>query len=465
MANSSWIRKALLTASLAVAGAGASALMLDDAKIIVDRAANSPAVHVKYNGTLTALVELRLNGVSIGTREVMPGKSGQTSFALDLSTLRDGDNELEIRLYDKSGKVVGTEKSTISTDQGSRGPVYVLSPKPGEEVSGTIDIKVGFGQNFASKYVSFLINNQFKAMTNVAPFAFTWDTTREANGWHELEVMVVDRDGETYKTRKVKVFVNNAGGQTIRQTTPPVVPPTTPKVNPPAPKVVPNTAAIKAAPTVAANAIPYTLGSTLKTVATSVTALKNNPAEVVAMGARTMTPTTSKVVVSTSGSSARPVQNSKPVNTKINTNLGTTTVNTTAAPAPKAPVTIEKGTRLPNFGTFNIVMAGKPVAFDVSPRVENGIPLTPFRHLFESAGGEVKWDALAKAVEATKDGEQVYLKIGNNMARVNKIDVELEIAPFIERGRTIVPLSFITESLNVVVEYDPNTGHVLIRKK
>jgi hypothetical protein len=35
----------------------------------------------------------------------------------------------------------------------------------------------------------------------------------------------------------------------------------------------------------------------------------------------------------------------------------------------------------------------------------------------------------------------------------------------LERGRTIVPLSFIRDSLNVEVEYDPSTGHVLITTK
>jgi hypothetical protein len=41
----------------------------------------------------------------------------------------------------------------------------------------------------------------------------------------------------------------------------------------------------------------------------------------------------------------------------------------------------------------------------------------------------------------------------------------METAPYIDRGRTIVPLSFIDDALNVNVDYDKETGHVLITSK
>lgn len=450
-----WLKTTLVTAAIGVVCANAAASLIDDAKIMIDRALNSPSVSVKYSGASATLIELRLNGISVGTMERPAGStSGSVNFTVDLATLHDGDNDVEVRLYDKSGKVVGVEKSTISSDQSAKGPVYVMSPKVGAEVIGSVDIKVGFGQEFTNKYVSFFVDNQFRAMTNIAPFAYTWDSTREQNGWHEVEVWVVDRDGNTYKTRKVKVFVNNPGGRTVRPAVTPT--PTTPVVPKVVPTVKPNIAAVKSAATpIATSSLPYTMVSTLNAVVTGSAALKAHEGESTAMGARTMTPGTAKApavktAVTNSGKTGRHV-------IEINTAAPTVTG--------AAPVKIEKGVRLPNFGTYSIVYGGKPVALDVAPRVQDGIPLTPFRGIFEAGGGEVKWDAASKSVTALKDGDSVFIKIGDKLAKVNKLDVDLEIAAFIERGRTIVPLSFITESMNVEIEYDPATGHVLIKKK
>jgi len=40
--------------------------------------------------------------------------NGETTFSLEILALKDGDNEVEIRLYDKAGHVVGSQKTTIS---------------------------------------------------------------------------------------------------------------------------------------------------------------------------------------------------------------------------------------------------------------------------------------------------------------------------------------------------------------
>ena len=94
--------------------------------------------------------------------------------------------------------------------------------------------------------------------------------------------------------------------------------------------------------------------------------------------------------------------------------------------------------------------------------MENGVPFTPFRHLFEAAGGKVDWDHIAKVVNAVGQSGEVWLKIGNMYAKVNGKSVQLESAPFIKQGRTIVPLSFMRDALEVDVEFDTATGHVLI---
>src|SRR5687768_8854286 len=112
------IRRMCVLAGITVMAAIASAAEIPlDAQIMIDRALNSPTVTIRYNGANAAVVEFRLNGESIGTRSVNASKaSGETNFNIDLGLLKDGDNEVEIRLFDRTGKLVGSDKTNISTD-------------------------------------------------------------------------------------------------------------------------------------------------------------------------------------------------------------------------------------------------------------------------------------------------------------------------------------------------------------
>src|SRR5689334_15257071 len=108
------IKRLGLLAAFITVGATAPAVTIQQIKI--DRALNSPTLAVKYSGVHAALMELRLNGESFGSRSLdETPTTGETTFSLDLLALKDGDNEIEIRLYDKDGHVVGSEKTTIST--------------------------------------------------------------------------------------------------------------------------------------------------------------------------------------------------------------------------------------------------------------------------------------------------------------------------------------------------------------
>jgi len=255
------------------------------------------------------------------------------------------------------------------------------------------------------------------------------------------------------KTRKVKIFVNNPGGRTERPIE--TIPSTkqsdpatsdaagmkTNKTNSGASAVVKNTHAVTpaapgSAPTLVLNQSATATGAmsgTKPTVKTSATAL----------GPKFLTPTGTRV--------AKNMQKTSGV---------MSTVKNVTNSAGKIAIT--KGQKLPNMNSLVLLYNKQFVDFDVQPRVENGIPLTPIRHLLEKAGGEVNWKAFEKIVEAKAQGREIFIAIGNKDAKVNGKVVEMETAPFIDNGRTVVPLSFIQETLNVNIEFDPATGHVLI---
>lgn len=465
-------RLGILAGILSVA-AMSSAILLD-ADIVIRKVLNSPNFTVKYTGAAAAMIELRVNGTSVGTRNVSPSKSaGEVDFALDMSSLDDGENEIEVRLFDRNGKLLGTQRAVVTTGDEMPSPVRMTAPRMGSTVQGPIEIKVGFGRELKNAYVSFFVNDQFKAMTNVAPFSFVWDTTAETNGWHELQAWLVDENSFTFKTRKVRVFVNNPGGRTDRRIPTPTVP-VTPAVKPmstpvkvptakvtapvrtapvttPRPSTAPVATAVKAATQAAVTSAPVV---DLQPAMNAVTAITTNSVGMKAAPGISATTGPKLVMPSLSAPKANP--------TSLSSVQGPSVTTATMAANTARMVSITKGQRLPNIGTFAVLLNSKVVSFDVQPRVQDGVPLTPLRHLLEEAGGKVDWENFSKTLLADAEGKNIMVKIGDRIAKINELPVEMEIAPFIDRGRTIVALSFIKDALQVDVEYDRQTGHVLI---
>ncbi len=116
-------------------------------------------------------------------------------------------------------------------------------------------------------------------------------------------------------------------------------------------------------------------------------------------------------------------------------------------------------------GSLQVAFDGQKIAFDVQPRVEAGLPLAPFRQIFEHTGGKVTWSPQTKVVHAVNAEREIVIGVGNGTAKVNGTSVLMERAAFLESGRTIVPLSFVGQALDVDVQYDPATGRLQITSK
>lgn len=124
--------------------------------------------------------------------------------------------------------------------------------------------------------------------------------------------------------------------------------------------------------------------------------------------------------------------------------------------APKA------GIKVANARPFEVAFDGQRLAFDVAPRVEKGMPLAPFRTIFEHTGGKVEWYQKSKTVRAINSQREIEFRVGKKDATVNNKPLQMEANSYVERGRTIVPLSFVRDALNVKVNYDAATGRLLI---
>lgn len=105
------------------------------------------------------------------------------------------------------------------------------------------------------------------------------------------------------------------------------------------------------------------------------------------------------------------------------------------------------------------------VKFDVAPIIEKGRTLVPMRAIFEALGAEVYWDADTKTASAFKGDIGVAVQVDNIYANKNNTAVVLDVAPKIVNSRMLVPLRFIGEAFGNVVSWDGNTKTVTIVSK
>lgn len=115
---------------------------------------------------------------------------------------------------------------------------------------------------------------------------------------------------------------------------------------------------------------------------------------------------------------------------------------------------------------IKVVFNGKRIGFNQQPVIENGVTLVPMRTIFEELGMKVVWEADTKTITAFDIHGQtdIILVVNSNIADVNGKETELDVAPKIINGTTMVPLRFISESLGAEVNWDRESRTVTINK-
>lgn len=95
--------------------------------------------------------------------------------------------------------------------------------------------------------------------------------------------------------------------------------------------------------------------------------------------------------------------------------------------------------------------------------INNGRTFLPIRAVVEAMGGEVRWRESDKRVSIYLNEDDIQLWIGDKIAKVNGKNKETDVAPYIsDRDRTMLPLRFIAESLDLEVNWDGPSKTVTI---
>lgn len=111
---------------------------------------------------------------------------------------------------------------------------------------------------------------------------------------------------------------------------------------------------------------------------------------------------------------------------------------------------------------ISVYIDGVRLYADQPPMMIRGRTMLPLRAIFEALDARVGWNQRAQTVTATKAGTTVVLKIGSKVATINDSNVTLEVPAQTIRGRTMVPVRFVSEALGEQVLWNSRTQTVTI---
>lgn len=117
-----------------------------------------------------------------------------------------------------------------------------------------------------------------------------------------------------------------------------------------------------------------------------------------------------------------------------------------------------------NAAEIGLYLDGKALNTDVAPVIVQNRSFVPVRSIFEKMGAEVTWIGSRKQVIIRSSSARIVLNIDSTTAYVDDKEIELDVAPFIKDGRTMVPVRFISESLNYDVKWENNNIYITSKK-
>lgn len=107
---------------------------------------------------------------------------------------------------------------------------------------------------------------------------------------------------------------------------------------------------------------------------------------------------------------------------------------------------------------------GQPRNLLQPPLMENGRVFLPFRFIGEVLGAEVGYHKDTQQVEFRLGSTHLVLTIDRRSALVNGRQEELDAAPRLVNGSTLVPVRVVSEYLGAQVDWDPDSRQVTISK-
>lgn len=198
---------------------------------------SSPAAGATISGTAVIISATASDNVAVASVQFkvdsassgLPVIVAPYRYTLNTSTLSNGNHTLTAVATDTAGNA--TTSAAVSVKVSNTTPdttpptVALTSPANGATVSSTVSVAATAADNVAVGSVQFQLDNvNVGTAGTVAPYAYSWDTTKSTNGTHTLRAIATDTSNNSTTSSIVTVTVNNA----TKDTTPPTVSMTAP---------------------------------------------------------------------------------------------------------------------------------------------------------------------------------------------------------------------------------------------
>jgi len=97
--------------------------------------------------------------------------------------------------------------------------------------------------------------------------------------------------------------------------------------------------------------------------------------------------------------------------------------------------------------------------------IVEGRKLVPMRPVFEKLGAKIGWNQEAQSIVVTTGETRVELKVGSKIAKVNGVEVELDIEPLLVNENTLVPVRFVGEVTDSKIDWIEAEQRIVITTK
>jgi hypothetical protein len=104
---------------------------------------------------------------------------------------------------------------------------------------------------------------------------------------------------------------------------------------------------------------------------------------------------------------------------------------------------------------------------DVAPYIKDGRTFLPLRYVANALGvndDNIIWDPVTKAVTIFKGDRIAQVTIGSKTMLVNGVTINMDVAPEIADGRTMLPIRWMGQALGATIDWDAETRSVTVKQ-
>lgn len=100
---------------------------------------------------------------------------------------------------------------------------------------------------------------------------------------------------------------------------------------------------------------------------------------------------------------------------------------------------------------------------DTAPFLKSGRTLLPIRAIAEAIGATINWNGQEKMVDIFYNNKSIQLYLIKGTSKINyKDESAMEVPPQIVNGRTMLPIRYIVENLDLKIDWAPETQKITI---